>query len=216
MKRFFLWLKANPHVWWSLLLFYLLLLYFLAEHCVTGDYHATQTALDAYIPFFAPAVIAYFLWFPLLAGTGLWLMAKDGRGFRNYMWFLAVCFTLSAAVYFLWPSGQDLRPDLSAPKDIFERVLSRIYAFDTNTNVFPSLHVSCSVGAVLALRDSPTIKRNGIRPAAAVLAVLIIASTVLVKQHAVLDIPGGVAAALLSRSAVRLLNRIIKENALRD
>lgn len=216
MKRFFLWLKANPHVWWSLLLFYLLLLYFLAENCVTGDYHATQTALDAYIPFFAPAVIAYFLWFPLLAGTGLWLMAKDGRGFRNYMWFLAVCFTLSAAVYFLWPSGQDLRPDLSAPKDIFERVLSRIYAFDTNTNVFPSLHVSCSVGAVLALRDSPTTKRNGIRPAAAVLAVLIIASTVLVKQHAVLDIPGGVAAALLSRSAVRLLNRIIKEKALRD
>ena len=216
MKRFFLWLKANPHVWWSLLLFYLLLLYFLAENCVTGDYHATQTALDAYIPFFAPAVVAYFLWFPLLAGTGLWLMAKDGRGFRNYMWFLAVCFTLSAAMYFLWPSGQDLRPDLSAPADVFERILSRMYAFDTNTNVFPSLHVSCSVGAVLALRDSPTTKQRGVRPAAAGLAVLIIASTVLVKQHAFIDIPGGVAAALLSRSAVRLLNRIIKEKTLRD
>ena len=187
MKRFFLWLKANPHVWWSLLLFYLLLLYFLAENCVTGDYHATQTALDTYIPFFAPAVIGYFLWFPLLAGTGLWLMAKDGRGFRSYMWFLAVCFTISAAVYFIWPSGQDLRPDLSAPKDLFERVLARIYAFDTNTNVFPSLHVSCSVGAVLA--------------------VLIIASTVLVKQHAVLDIPGGLVAGAVSWWVVKAFRK---------
>ena len=216
MKRFYLWLKANPHVWWSLLLFYLLLLYFLTENCVTGDYHPTQTALDAYVPFFAPAVIAYFLWFPLLVGTGLWLMAKDGRGFRNYMWLLAVCFTLSAAVYFLWPSGQDLRPDLSAPRDIFERVLSRIYAFDTNTNVFPSLHVSCSVIAVLALWASPTTKKNGIRPVSAVLAALIVASTVLVKQHALPDIPGGAAAALLSRGAVRLLSRNIQEKALRD
>lgn len=216
MKRFLLWLKANPHVWWSLLLFYLLLLYFLAENCVTGAYHATQTALDASIPFFAPAVIAYFLWFPLLVGAGLWLMVKDGRGFREYMWFLAVCFTLSAAVYFLWPSGQDLRPDLRAPKDIFERVLARIYAMDTNTNVFPSLHVSCSVGTVLALRGSPTTKRNGIRPVTAALAVLIILSTVLVKQHALLDIPGGVAAALLSRGAVRLINHTIKEKALRN
>ena len=216
MKRFFLWLRQNPHVWWSLLLFYLLALYFLAENCVTGDYHATQTAIDTYIPFFAPAVVAYLLWFPLLVGTGLWLMAKDGRGFRNYMWFLAVCFTISAAVYFLWPSGQDLRPDLSAPKGIFERVLSRIYAFDTNTNVFPSLHVSCSVGAALALWDSPTTKKNGIRPAAAALAVLIIASTVLVKQHAFMDIPGGFAAALLSRGAVKLINHTIKEKALRD
>lgn len=216
MKRFLLWLRKNPHVWWSLLLFYLLALYFLAENCVTGDYHATQTALDAYIPFFAPAVGAYFLWFPLLAGTGFWLMAKDGRGFRDYMWFLAVCFTISAAVYFLWPSGQDLRPDLSAPKNLFERALARIYAMDTNTNVFPSLHVSCSVGAVLSLRDSATTRKNGIRPLAAVLAVVIIASTVLVKQHAVLDIPGGIAAALLSRGAVKLLNRRLQKTALRD
>lgn len=207
MKRFLIWVKANPHVRWSLLLFYLLLLYFLAESCVTGGYHPTQTALDAYIPFFSPAVIAYFLWFPLLAGTGLWLMAKDGKGFRDYMWFLAVCFTLSAAVYFLWPSGQDLRPDLSAPKNIFEYVLARIYAVDTNTNVFPSLHVSCSLGAALALWASPTTKRNGIRPASAALAALIIASTVLVKQHAVMDIPGGVAAAVLSWGMVKGINK---------
>lgn len=216
MKRFFHWLKANPHVWWSLLLFYLLLLYFLAESCVTGDYHTTQTALDAYIPFFAPAVMAYFLWFPLLVGTGLWLIVKDGRGFRNFMWSLAVCFTVSAAVYFLWPNGQDLRPELTAPADVFERVMACIYAIDTNTNVFPSLHVSCSVIAVLVLWDSPTTKKNGIRPASAVLALVVIASTVLVKQHAVMDIPGGVAAALLSRGAVRMLNRKTKEKALRD
>lgn len=216
MKRFFLWLKANPHVWWSLLLFYLLLLYFLAENCVTGDYHLMQTALDAYIPFFAPAVIAYFLWFPLLVGAGLWLMAKDGRGFRNYVWFLAVCFTLSTAVYFLWPNGQDLRPDLSAPKDIFERILARVYAMDTNTNVFPSLHVSCSIGAVLALWDSPTVGKRSVRLLLVLVAALIIASTVLVKQHTLLDIPGGVAAALLSRGAVKRISRTIDKKTLRS
>ena len=207
MKRFLLWLKANPHVWWSLLLLYFLLLYFLTENCVTGTYHPTQTALDAYIPFFAPAVVAYFLWFPLLTGTGLWLMARDGKGFRDYMWGLALCFTISAAVYFLWPSGQDLRPDLSVPANVFERVLKRIYAFDTNTNVFPSLHVSCSLIAVLALWRSPGTKKNGVRPAAAVLAAVVVASTVLVKQHAVADVPGGAVTGAVSWWVVKVRKR---------
>lgn len=213
MKRIILWIQTHPYIWWSLLLFYLLLLYFLGESFITEDYHSTETFLDTYIPFFAPALMAYVLWYPLLVGTGLWLIRKDGPGFRDYMWFLAVCFTVSAAVYFLWPNGQDLRPDLSAPANCFEWVLARIYAFDTNTNVFPSLHVSGSIGAVLALRDSPSIRKKGFLVFMAVLSVLIIISTVLVKQHAVIDIFGGVAAACLSRWEVKLLKRMIRTKA---
>ena len=207
MKRIILWLRANRHVWWALLLFYVLAVFFLAEKLVTTASHSTVTALDAYIPFFPPAIIVYYLWFPLLAVTGFWLIAKDGKGLRDYMWTLSVCFTLSVAVYFLWPNEQTLRPDLSAPCNVFERVLKGLYDFDSNTNVFPSLHVSGAVIAALAVWKSPSVRHRGVRIGTAVLAALVAVSTVLVKQHAAVDIPGGLAAALLSRCAVKLLKR---------
>ena len=64
---------------------------------------------------------------------------------------------------------------------------------DTNTNVFPSVHVVGSIGAAWAVWDCSSLRRRrwpGI--AATVLACLICLSTLFIKQHSLLDVAGGV------------------------
>jgi predicted membrane channel-forming protein YqfA (hemolysin III family) len=46
----------------------------------------------------------------MLFFTGLWLLLKDGEGFKKYMLFLSVAYTIGAVFYILFPNGQDLRP----------------------------------------------------------------------------------------------------------
>ncbi len=195
------WVKDNPHCWWALVLLYLIAAYILPEKIVIDNYASTAIPFDDRIPFFAPAVVFYVLWFPLMFFTGLWLMFKDGLNFPRYMVALAICMTASGAIYLLWPNGQDLRPDLSQPHGFFEWLLGGLYRIDTNTNVLPSLHVSCSVVAVACVWATPNIRRTWVRAAVTVLALLVASSTVFVKQHAIMDLFAGAALGVLAALA---------------
>lgn len=180
-----------------------LVCFFLLEHLVTGDYWATQLPLDSLIPFCPFFVVFYCLWYPLLVAVGLYLLAADRPGFRRYMAFLSVSFFLSLLIWALIPNGQDLRPDLTRQADFFSRWVGALYAIDTNTNVFPSVHVVGAIGAAWAVWDCPSLRRRrwpGI--AATVLAALICLSTVFIKQHSLLDAAGGAALAMAVGAAV--------------
>ena len=193
------WIKENPHCWWALVLLYLIAAYIVPEKIIIDSYASTAIPFDDCIPFFAPAVVFYVLWFPLMFFTGLWLMIKDGLNFPRYMFALAICMTVSGAIYLLWPNGQDLRPDLSQPGNFFEWLLGGLYNIDTNTNVLPSLHVSCAAVVVACIWATPTVRKRWVRVAVTVLSLLVASSTVFVKQHAILDLLAG---AVLGAAAV--------------
>ncbi len=201
------WVKDNPHCWWALVLLYLIAAYILPEKIVIDNYASTAIPFDDCIPFFAPAVAFYVLWFPLMFFTGLWLMFRDGLNFPRYMFALAICMTVSGAVYLLWPNGQDLRPDLSHPNGFFEWLLGGLYGIDTNTNVLPSLHVSCSAVAVACVWATPGIRRTWVRITVTVLSLLVASSTVFVKQHAIMDLFAGAALGILAVAAAFALFR---------
>ncbi len=201
------WIRDNPHCWWALVLFYLIAAYILPEKLIIDNYTSTAIPFDDLIPFFAPAVVFYVLWFPLMFFTGLWLLIKDGVDFRRYMFALAVCMTVSGAIYLLWPNGQDLRPDLSLPRNFFEWLLGGLYGIDTNTNVLPSLHVSCVVPVIACVWASPGIRRRWVPPAMTVLSLLVASSTVFVKQHAILDLAAGALLGILAVLAAFALFR---------
>lgn len=182
------WLRLREALWVPAYL----AVFALLEHLPRQHYWATQLPLDECIPFCPAFVIFYCLWYVLLIGTGLFLLVRDGGAFRRYMRFLALTFFLSAAVWFLIPSCQNLRPTHMEESSVFTALLSLLYRMDTNTNVFPSAHVVGAHRRALAVWDW---QRPGRRPGAvmltALLAVLICLSTVLIKQHALLDVLGG-------------------------
>ena len=68
-----------------------------------------------------------------------------------------------------------------------------IYASDTNTNVCPSMHVIGSFAAMFAVFDCKKLRKTTLAPTVAVLLVILVsASTVLVKQHSIVDVFWGI------------------------
>jgi len=175
-----------------------LMAYLILEHRPTSSCWATQLPIDNAIPFCEGFVIFYGIWYFWLAGTGAYLLFRDSGAFRRYMLFLAGTFLSSAVIWLLVPNGQDLRPAVMPRDNIFTAVISFLYSVDTSTNVFPSGHVVGSIGAALALHDTPHLRqRKLIRWGSVVLAVLICASTLFIKQHAFLDVVSGLALSLV-------------------
>mgnify|MGYP003822514205 CR=1 FL=1 len=173
-----------------------MLTYFAAEHLIVSSYWSTQLPVDNLIPFCRFFILPYSTWYPLLIWVGIYLLCRDEDGFRRYMGFLAVTFFLSELIWLLFPNGQDLRPALVGGNDLCTWMVRGLYRIDTNTNVFPSVHVVGAIGAALAVWRCPNLQdRRKLRLGIAVLSALICLATLFIKQHSVLDVLGGCAVA---------------------
>lgn len=193
MKRF---LGTHRHIWWALYFVVYLIGFFLVEAVVpTEGYHVMYHPLDDLIPFCEYFIIFYYIWYLFLASTALFLIFYDGPAFRRYMWFLILGFSFTLIFNVIYPNGQDLRPDLSSlgRENIFTTLIGMIYSADTNTNVCPSMHVIGSFAAMFGVLDCKKLRKTVAAPIVAVLLTLLIsASTVLVKQHSIVDVFWGV------------------------
>ncbi len=186
MKR-----KFGRECWYLLYLPIYLLLFALVEHLIVDNYWVSWCTLDDKIPFVRQFVLIYVLWYPLMLGTALYLLLRDRRAFVRYARSVVIALTACMLIFVLLPSGQVLRPAEVPGNDLTAWLLRAIYAADTNTNVFPSMHVVGTLAAVIGIFDSRSAPR-GMQCSVALLGVLINASTVLIKQHSVLDILGGI------------------------
>lgn len=160
IKQFF---KTHPHAWWGAYLPVYLAMFFTIEHFITDNYWATQTVLDTYIPFCEWFIFPYVSWSPLLVVLGIYLILKDAEGFRRYMWFIMVTFTTAVVFCILVPNGQDLRPAVMAHHNAATWLVEYTYSIDTNTNVFPSVHILGCMAAVAAVWHTPGLRKPGWR-----------------------------------------------------
>lgn len=199
IKQFF---KTHPHAWWGFYLPVYLASFFIIEHFITDNYWATQTVLDSYVPFCEWFIFPYVSWSPLLVVLGVYLILKDGEGFRRYMWYIMVTFTTAVVFCILIPNGQDLRPAVMEHHNLAVWLVEYTYSIDTNTNVFPSVHVVGVIDAWFAIWHTRGLKKRAWRWSTAVYGVLVIASTMFIKQHAVIDVLAGLAVGFLGNYIV--------------
>ena len=205
------WFSRHP-IWFMAfyLVFYLSVFHWL-EANITVPEVWVHCRLDDLIPFCKYAVIPYFAWFVWIPFTLFYLLWKAPRAdFWRLCLPLFAGMTIALAVYVVVPNGLDLRPYRVYGSDFFARTVRQLYTPDTATNVCPSIHVFNSVTLMMAyyrsrIFDEPC--RRWMRPAAAVLCVSIIASTVLLKQHSCIDVVLGILLALVLDSAASSLER---------
>ena len=172
-----------------------LLMFFAVERLVpTSGYWVSYVPLDDAIPFCEYFVPFYCAWYFLLIAVGFALLIVDDRNFRLYMYCLMIGFTASLVFCFIFPNGQDLRPAVFEQQNFFADWVQLIYRADTNTNVLPSMHVIGAMVACFGIFHSKKLRQPWVRIGVVVLTVLINASTVLVKQHSILDVLAGFAA----------------------
>lgn len=174
--------------------------YLLIENISAQQYFAVWTPLDDCIPFWEGFLIPYVLWYVLIVGVHLYLYLHDIVAFRRYSLYLIGAFSVSTAIFLLFPTCQNLRPEVLPRDNLLSRGVALLYRVDTNTNVCPSEHV---IGAVAAFRASgwtPNLRKPWVTGVLGVTAFLAAIATVFLKQHSVVD----VAAALLVCAVVEI------------
>lgn len=168
------------------------LIFMIQERFLKLDYHVMHCALDDKIPFCEWFLIPYLFWFVFLIGMHIYLLLFDTKTFKKFMWFIIITYSITAVIYFVYPSMQELRPAEFTRDNLLTRFMTRFYAFDTNTNVCPSLHVVGAVAVLTGAWNTERFKTTAWRAAFTIVTVLISISTVFLKQHSALDIPPAV------------------------
>ena len=198
---------------WLVLYFpiYVLTFFIIEKYTPTSGYWVTDLPLDDYIPFVPGFAVFYVIWYPLFVMVGIPTLIRDGAAFKRWMYYLIVVLTGTLIFDVLVPNGQHLRPENVQVDGLGTWIMSIIWAADTPTNVFPSMHVLGCIGNIICCFDSKVFK-PWYRAAITVLCVLCMASTVLVKQHAFIDTVGALAVAILVALVV-WRKRIFKHKA---
>lgn len=168
------------------------------EKTVTKDYRLIHTFIDDYIPFCELFVIPYFLWFLYVAATVMFFFFTNKDDYYRTCTFLFTGMTVFLIISTLFPNGHHLRLTEMPRDNIFTHMVQGLWATDTPTNLWPSIHVYNSLGAHFAIIKSSRLEnKKGIRAASLVLCVSIILSTMFIKQHSVFNVITGIIMALV-------------------
>lgn len=168
-------------------LFYLIFFRYLEQH-VSGNFYVIHMKIDDYIPFCEYFIIPYLMWFFYVAAGVIYFFLTDVEEYKKLMIFLATGMTIFLIISAIFPNGHLLRPVFFKHHNIFTVLVQHLYATDTETNVFPSIHVFNALGIHCALCHSPKLRhRIWLKRGSFFLTVLIILATLFLKQHSVSD-----------------------------
>jgi len=190
-------------------LYYIVLgLLFLIENVIIEGQYNIHSKIDDFIPFIPVFIIPYFMWYLLIAVELGYFLLKSKEDLRKTTLSINVCMITSMIIYILFPNYQSLRP-MIYDSDFFSQWVRVLQMSDSSSSVCPSLHVAIAISLYLGVINSDCFtKKTGIKLAALILTVLICMSTVLIKQHSVID----VAAGMLLSIVVYIYVYKIKEN----
>lgn len=189
------WCKRHPIQFMTLYLVFYLSFFTLLEKNIVPQV-ILHCALDDKIPFVKYAIIPYYMWFVWIVGTLFWqLYRAPKQEFWRLCLPLFAGMTLSLMFCAVVPNGVNLRPAVIQGNDIFTQLVRGLWSADTSTNVCPSIHVFNSITLDLAFQRSSLLHgRRGqvVRWAAHLLDVAVVLSTMMLKQHSVIDVVCGI------------------------
>ena len=177
-------------------------MYFITENLIPVEKCTPiHCALDDLIPFNEYFAFFYVGWYLLVFGYLLYFFLYNIENFKNLSKFILVTQVVAMTIYVIWPSRQDLRPEVFPRENLLTELMAFIYSFDTSTGVCPSLHVAYSMGIL-----SVCLKDKGIAPLWKVLLTLIVLGICMavcfVKQHSALDVAAALPVSLLAEILV--------------
>ena len=87
------------------------------------------------------------------------VLKADNKEFIRFALSLIIGMSVSMFICMIYPNGLTLRPD-NIPDNIFGKLVAVLYATDTTTNVFPSIHVYNSIAVHTALSKCKALKEH--------------------------------------------------------
>ncbi|NQX61447.1 phosphatase PAP2 family protein [Paenibacillus qinlingensis] len=166
-----------------------------------GTAYSLMTDLDRQIPFIKGFVVPYLFWYVFLAVGFLYLAYRDRSNYFQTLVEFIIGLLLCYSVYAIYQTTVP-RPDISG-SDWLLQTVQWVYRSDQPFNCFPSTHVLTAYLMMRSyLRSVPIALRY--KMIAAGMSILIIVSTLFVKQHVLMDIVGAV---LVAEGVVYVVER---------
>lgn len=184
------WIQQHPY---SLALLYFIpyLIYFEILETFQAPKYIIHCAIDDMIPFHEAFILPYFAWFPLLVFSLIFFLRKSKEEFLNLCFLMFTGMTVCLLIYTFLPNGLQLRPQV-LHNNLLANIAKTLYAIDTPTNVCPSIHVSSTIAIMMIVLRSKVIKHPFLsKLGIVVLAIAICISTMVLKQHSVIDVVCG-------------------------
>lgn len=146
------------------------------------------SVIDSKIPFISYFVIFYFIWYFLLFLVPLLLLKYDKEVFDRYIVVSIIYSIIEGIIFISFPTTMNRAP--LVVDGIFTWLVDIVYKLDMPVcNLFPSAHCAFSMLFVMAIIDVKGFKGN-YKLFIIVISILVILSTVFIKQHVVIDIVG--------------------------
>ena len=186
------------------------LVFFLTQY-IPRRYTDVCCALDGHIPLVPFFSLPYLLWFVYMA---LGILVPFFSGNRRMLRVTAFV-TLGGMFFCLccclaFPTHFPLRPEIEdiTQNDPFAALTRFIYSADQPFNVFPSMHCQGALSTHFALcRSEFFARRRWTKILSLCFVAIVCASTVLIKQHSVLDVLPGLLVAAALWLCVRLYEK---------
>ncbi len=189
MNRIRTLLKNNRQVFLVLYLPVYLIWFHWLETRPVSHYHIVGNELDYLIPFCEYFIIPYLLWFAYVGIVVVMVGLHDAQTAWKMGGFLIAGMTFFLVLNTFFPTIQYLRVFYVDRGNVFCELVEYLYGTDTNTNVLPSLHVFNALGCHIALCKASFMKQHPwSKRGSFVLMLLIMLSTMLLKQHSIEDV----------------------------
>ena len=174
---------------WLLLFYPIYLISFFTLEGMTLSYHLLECGVDRMIPFCEYFVVPYVLWHGVIGLLSLYLLFFDIPELKRLLRYFIFTYIITFAIYVIWPTSLNLRPT-EFPRENFFTWVTRhvIYAADPSTNVCPSMHILGAFGLWFASGRTERFSGLLARILWGILCLAICLSTVLLKQHSVIDV----------------------------
>ncbi len=167
--------------------------YFFPQRYALGRIRSFGTKLDEIIPLKPGWIWVYSgLYYPIIVLTVLTFPSFQTFNYAvfNYLELLA-----AQLVFFIFlpvESPETWRNSKTA-ENMSMKVLRFVWRFDQRTNCFPSMHVSVATLTAFYLFDNTYAYAGSVSAVAFLFPLLIAISTLLTKQHFIVDLPAGAA-----------------------
>lgn len=148
-----------------------------------------NTWIDDHIPYMSWFVISYVAWMPVLYVAFIYMGLTDRALYWRTIIVYNAAVTVSNIIFMVFPTSMP-RPEISG-SDLFTWLVQFIYNNDNPVNCFPSIHCLTSY-LLLITMNRHKLFSVGLRVVLSAFFWSIIASTVFIKQHALVDVVGGI------------------------
>lgn len=154
-----------------------------------GWINIVETSVDKHIPFTKYFIIPYVSWYLYVGFFLMLLCVVNEKSYRGLLINLLIGMIISYIIFYVFPTTVP-RPIINS-KDIFSRLVLIIYNRDNPYNCFPSIHViNAALTAIYVNRESKL--NRVIKGISTTVSILIILSTMFIKQHYFLDAVAGI------------------------